>query len=304
MARSLQELISLSRNRQAGTTYQGGALNPAANYLGPLQERFPGQRIGGGPGENLPLNAAIGDYIQAIQENRRVRDGGKRVRDLSGVLSQVEPGAFPGLEAEYVEAAGEALGPQAAISLGQQIAEAISSRRAAQDRSAAVGMMAGARNAPIKEGPASFRVSPGGVQKARSFENVSTQTPGQPSLADFIRNPALGAMAEKGIETERKATQDLIKENLKQKNKIEIENLKAELKKKNYKNIVDIPFGDRIKLINLEYPEGEVDEAALAQFFPEIYGQQEAKPKAAASVDLTPEEAEVMEARKKRNQGK
>lgn len=205
----------------------------------PLMEFFgAAKRIGSGPGGNIPLNAAISSYLD-VQKARR---GKKRLEDVTRLLAQAEPGTLPGLEGEAAELTTMAAGPEAGLNVAGAFAGAQGARGSQRRQADAMGRYLGFSNPAIREGAPSYRVDLTNktVDKARSFENISTRGRG-PTLTDFMAAPEQIFQAET---TRRQNEQALLKEQTKSalqlQRQIAVERFKASTKNKKPTSLKDL----------------------------------------------------------------
>ena len=244
-----------------------------------LSEILAAIKAGQLPRNNAVINEGIADYIAAQKERRLAR----RNKSDADFMAQ------PGMATAYSNA------------LGVNTPE--------QQASEAVGRILGATNPAIKSAPTKgYQINlpiggqPGSVSRVPNYENISTQPPqGQPTLADFIRNPSVGAQAQATIESERKATQEVIKNNLQLQRQASIERLKADLKKRKVTSPDQLTPNEIANLLKAFYPLGDVPEDGVQKAFQQLYGTYNNDiPVAKQDAGLSAEANEVMAARKKR----
>lgn len=196
------------------------------------------RRIGGGPGGNIPLNAAISSYL----DTQKARRGQKRLEDVTRLLAQAEPGTLPGLEGEAAELATMAAGPEAGLAAATAFAGAQGARGAQRRQAEAMGRYLGYSNPAIREGAPTSNVDLTNrtVDRVPKFENVSTRGQGL-TLTDFMAAPQQIFQAET---TRRQNEQALLREQTKSalqlQRQMALERFKANTKKKNPTSLKDL----------------------------------------------------------------
>ena len=225
------------------------------------------RRIGGGPGGNIPLNAAISSYLD-VQKARR---GKKRLEDVTRLLAQAEPGTLPGLEGEASELATMALGPEAGIGTARAFAGDRGARADQRRQAEAMGQYLGFSNAPVS---GTLRNSPMPGAASLSFENISTQPQGQMTLTQFMQAPQQIFQAET---TKRANEQALLREQTKSalqlQRQMALERFKANTKNKNPTSLKDLTPNE-IKQMVQAVSAGQYggEDVTPQQAFDMIYG--------------------------------
>ena len=225
-----------------------------------LTEALARLRRGGYSSSNLGVNQDIKASIQAQRDKRAAL----AQSSMADFLAQ------PGMAQEYANVQGE--------------------QTPDQQQSEAIGRAAGYANPTINR--------------------IGSATPGVPSyatnkletgntLADFIRNPALGAVAAPMITEQRKATQAIIKSNLDLQRQTSLEQMKEDFKRRKITDIGQLTPNEISNMVKAVYPLGNVPPNGIQEAFQSIFGQVASDiPLGKQQADLTPGEQELYNKKK------